>query len=68
MRILLVEDNHQIAQSLKEALEKQHYNVDWVADGEIGWQYIECLTYDPILLDLMLPKIDGITLCQQLRA
>jgi two-component system, OmpR family, response regulator len=68
MRILLIEDNQQIAQSLIEALEKQHYTVDRAADGEIGWQYIECVTYDAILLDLMLPKIDGITLCRHLRA
>lgn len=68
MRILLVEDNQQIAQSLTEALEKQHYTVDRAADGEIGWQYLEGVTYDAILLDLMLPKIDGITLCRQLRA
>lgn len=68
MRILLIEDNQQIAQSLTEALEKQHYTVDRAADGEIGWQYIEGVTYDAILLDLMLPKIDGITLCRQLRA
>jgi two-component system, OmpR family, response regulator len=40
MRILLVEDNQQIAQSLTEALEKQHYTVDRAADGEIGWRYI----------------------------
>ncbi len=68
MRILLVEDNRQIAQSLAEALEQQHYTVDLAADGEFGWQQIECLTYDLILLDLMLPKIDGITLCRQIRA
>ena len=68
MRILLVEDNHQIAQSLTEALEKQHYTVDVAADGETGWQYIDSLTYDLILLDLMLPKIDGISLCRQLRS
>jgi two-component system, OmpR family, response regulator len=68
MRILLVEDNQQIAQSLTEALEKQNYTVDRAADGEIGWRYIESVTYDAILLDLMLPKIDGITLCRQLRA
>jgi two-component system, OmpR family, response regulator len=68
MRILLIEDNCQIAQPLTEALEKQHYTVDRAADGEIGWQYIEGVTYDLILLDLMLPKIDGITLCRQLRS
>jgi two-component system, OmpR family, response regulator len=68
MRILLVEDNYQIAQSLKDALEKQYYTIDLAADGAIGLQCIECITYDLILLDLMLPKIDGITLCRKIRA
>jgi DNA-binding response OmpR family regulator len=68
MRILLVEDNQQIARSLTEVLVKHNYTVDLAMDGKIGWQYIEGLTYDLILLDLMLPKIDGITLCRQLRS
>jgi DNA-binding response OmpR family regulator len=68
MRILLVEDNQPVARSLTDALEKQHYTVDWVADGETGWQQIEAMTYDLILLDVMLPQVDGISLCRRVRS
>ena len=68
MRILIVEDDERIAESLAEALTDQHYIVDTASDGEKGWEFAEALTYDLILLDLMLPKLDGISLCQQLRS
>lgn len=68
MRILLVEDNQQIARTLAEALAKQHYTIDWAADGEAAWQYLEALPYDLILLDVLLPIVNGITLCQHLRS
>jgi two-component system OmpR family response regulator len=68
MKILLVEDDDRIAQALAEALTDQHYAVDIAADGQEGWNFAEASIYDLILLDLMLPKIDGITLCQKLRA
>lgn len=67
MKILLVEDDDRIAQALEEALTDQHYAVDIAADGQEGWNFAETFTYDLILLDIMLPKIDGITLCQSLR-
>ncbi|MGB3266005.1 MAG: response regulator transcription factor [Microcoleus sp.] len=67
MKILLVEDDYRIAQALAEALTDQHYAVDIAADGQEGWNFAETFTYDLILLDVMLPKIDGITLCQRLR-
>ncbi|MCC3417793.1 MAG: response regulator transcription factor [Microcoleus sp. PH2017_01_SCD_O_A] len=67
MKILLVEDDYRIAQALAEALTDQHYAVDIAADGQEGWNFAETFTYDLILLDVMLPKIDGITLCQGLR-
>lgn len=68
MRILIVEDDERIAESLVEALSDQHYVVDVANDGQQGWEFIETLTYDLILLDVMLPKIDGISLCQQVRS
>lgn len=68
MRILIVEDDERIAESLAEALTDQHYIVDIAGDGEKGWEFVEALTYDLILLDLMLPKLDGLSLCQQLRS
>jgi two-component system, OmpR family, response regulator len=67
MRILLVEDDPRIAQALAETLCDRQYQVDVAEDGEIGWNYLQSITYDVILLDVMLPKLDGIQLCQRLR-
>ncbi|RMF22508.1 MAG: DNA-binding response regulator [Cyanobacteria bacterium J083] len=68
MKILLVEDDEQLAAALIEVLvDKQHYVVDAVTDGEMGWEYIEATDYDLIILDIMLPKLDGISICQRLR-
>ena len=68
MRILLVEDDACLAEALAEALTEQRYVVDRAKDGEIAWQQIRTLDYDLILLDVMLPKLDGITLCKRLRS
>ncbi len=67
MRILIVEDDERIAELLVEALSDQHYVVDHATDGQEGWEFVETFTYDLILLDVMLPKMDGISLCQQIR-
>jgi DNA-binding response OmpR family regulator len=68
MKILLVEDDEQLTEALVEVLtDKQHYVVDAVADGETGWDFIEAGIYDLIILDIMLPKLDGVSLCQRLR-
>ena len=67
MRILLVEDDERIAESLTEALTDQHYVVDVAADGEAAWEFVVAFAYDLLLLDVMLPKLDGISLCRQLR-
>lgn len=67
MRILLVEDDERIANALAEALTDQHYVVDIATDGQAGWEFVEAFPYDLIVLDLMMPKLDGVTLCQQLR-
>ncbi len=67
MRILLTEDDSILATLLHEALTYQHHVVDVAADGEIGWEYTQSLTYDMILLDIDLPKLDGLSLCQRLR-
>lgn len=68
MRILLVEDDDRIAQPLAEDLRHQHYIVDLAQDGVAGWELAQSAIYDLILLDLMLPRLDGITLCKRLRA
>lgn len=67
MKLLLVEDDHRIAHPLTEALTDQHYSVDQAEDGQIAWDLIEVFPYDLIILDLMLPKMDGVMLCQRLR-
>lgn len=67
MRILLVEDDNRIAQPLVEDLSHQNHIVDLAHDGLEGWAYAQAIEYELILLDLMLPKLDGITLCKQLR-
>ncbi len=67
MKLLLVEDDNRIAAPLAEALSDQRYAVDLATDGQTGWEMIEAFAYDLILLDLMLPRLNGIMLCHQLR-
>lgn len=67
MRILLVEDDIRLAETLAEALTDQRYVVDIATDGEAGWHQSKLLDYDLMLLDVMLPELDGISLCQRLR-
>jgi DNA-binding response OmpR family regulator len=68
MRILIIEDEHKIANSIKKGLEQEKYSVDVAGDGEYGYDLATSNFYDLIILDLMLPKMDGITLCKNLRA
>lgn len=68
MRILLVEDDEAMAAVVTDFLTKQHYVMDVANDGQSGWDLIEAYTYDLILLDVMLPNIDGITLCRRIRS
>lgn len=68
MRILLVEDDRLIATPLIEALNDQHYVVDHTIDGLKGWGLAESFSYDLILLDVLLPHLDGISFCQRLRS
>ena len=68
MKILLVEDDAYLAEALSEALADQLYVVEIASDGEAAWEQIITVEYDLILLDVMLPKLDGIQLCQRLRS
>jgi two-component system, OmpR family, response regulator len=68
MRILVVEDEHKIANSIKRGLEQEGYAVDVAYDGEEGYDLASSEIYGVIVLDLMLPKMDGITICKKLRA
>lgn len=67
MRILVVEDDEAIALALASALSTQNYVVDIAIDGEDGWALVGVSNYDLIVLDLMLPKLDGLSLCRKLR-
>lgn len=68
MRILLVEDDEVLVGVLLQSLDSQRYVVDAVEDGQAGWEYAQSTNYDLILMDVGLPKLDGITLCKRLRA
>ncbi len=67
MRILVVEDDVQIADMLSQALTRRQYTVDVASDGEIAWDWIESFEYDLVLLDVTLPKMNGLVFCQKLR-
>jgi DNA-binding response OmpR family regulator/HPt (histidine-containing phosphotransfer) domain-containing protein len=67
MRILLVDDDELLAQTLTHFLTSQQYVVDVARDGEAGWDYAQMVPYDLIVLDINLPKLDGVSLCQKLR-
>ncbi|MFB2879137.1 response regulator [Floridanema aerugineum] len=67
MKLLLIEDDRATAEILTEKLTEYHWIVELAADGEIGLQLAQAQEYDLILLDIGLPKIDGISLCQKLR-
>lgn len=67
MRILVVEDEKKIADFIKRGLKEEGYAIDAAYDGEEGQFLAKTNPYDLILLDLMLPKLDGLTLCKNLR-
>jgi len=67
MKILLVEDDQDLANSLVKGLTCNRYQVDWVSDGEAGLALIETKVYDLILLDFYLPKLNGLEVCRRIR-
>lgn len=68
MRILLIEDEKALAHFVKKGLDEEHYVVDIAADGGIGLELFEKGSYDLVIIDILLPKIDGFTLCSKIRA
>jgi heavy metal response regulator len=68
MRILVVEDERRIAAFIKRGLEEEHYAVDVAYDGEEALDWAAVVDYDLIVLDVLLPKKDGIQVCRELRA
>ena len=67
MRLLLIEDEEMLGSIVKEGLEASHYTVDWETNGRAGLERAEFGEYSLILLDVMLPEMDGWTICQNLR-
>ncbi|MEZ4865237.1 MAG: response regulator transcription factor [Caldilineaceae bacterium] len=68
MRVLVIEDEAKIAAFIKRGLEEHAYAVDVAHDGAEGYEWARNFDYDFIVLDLMLPKVNGLELCQRLRA
>lgn len=67
MKILVVEDEHKIANAIKKGLEQESFAVDVTFNGQEGFDLAAGEDYDVIILDLMLPGMDGITFCRKLR-
>lgn len=67
MRILVVEDNPDVGEGIVQSIENMGHSVDWARDGETGDEWLVSNSYQLVLLDLMLPVMDGMTLLRRLR-
>lgn len=67
MRVLLIEDDKLIGEGLKLGLSKQQFVVDWFNDGKLGFEALFSTEYDAVVLDLTLPKMDGLAILKQWR-
>ncbi len=67
MKVLIVEDEHKIANTIRDGLKQNNYAVDITYDGEKGFDLASTEDYDVIILDLLLPEMGGITICEKLR-
>ncbi len=68
MKVLIIEDEHKIGSSIKRGFEQETWAVDLAFDGEQGYDMAISESYDAIVLDLMLPKMNGMEVCKKLRA
>ena len=66
-RVLVVDDEKLIVKGIRFSLEQDNYQVDCAYDGEEAWELAKTNTYDIVLLDVMLPKLNGFEVCQQIR-
>lgn len=67
MRLLLAEDERSLSRAVAAILEKNNYSVDAVYDGQEALDYLESENYDGVILDIMMPKVDGIAVLRQMR-
>lgn len=67
MRILFAEDEKALSKALTTILERNNYSVDSVFDGQAALEYLEADNYDCVILDIMMPKVDGITVLKEIR-
>lgn len=67
MRLLLAEDEKALSKALVTILERNNYSVDAVYDGQAALEYLEMDNYDGVILDIMMPKVDGITVLKKIR-
>lgn len=68
MRLLLAEDEKALSRALTAILERNNYSVDPVYDGQAALDYLKAGNYDGIILDIMMPKVDGITVLKEIRS
>ncbi|MEG1027629.1 MAG: response regulator transcription factor [Oscillospiraceae bacterium] len=68
MRLLLAEDEKELSDALVEIFKLNHFSVDAVYDGQEALEYLATENYDGVVLDIMMPKVDGITVLKQVRA
>lgn len=68
MKLLFAEDERSLSRAITHILEKNCYSVDAVYDGQAALEYLENGDYDGVILDIMMPKVDGITVLRQLRS
>ena len=67
MRILIAEDERDLNQIITERLKKEHYSVDSCFDGEEALDYLAAAPYDAVILDIMMPKLDGLSVLRKMR-
>ncbi len=67
MRLLLAEDEKELSRALTTILERSNYSVDAVYDGEEALEYLNSNNYDGLILDIMMPRVDGLTVLKKLR-
>ena len=67
MKILVIEDSVLLADTIAEALQNENYAVDIANDGQLGYEHASTGIYDMVILDLMLPGVDGFEICREIR-